>query len=524
MEESLNGEKTKQVRLKAAHIQEDDGRVQTVQEHNKAVATLAKDYARPFHAETLGYAIGLWHDYGKYSDGFQKRIWEHGARLDHSTAGAHEILKRETGIQLSPGDARETIRMIKKNPLATIAAYCITGHHAGLLDGGDISCAAGTLSGRLCRWSDAEYEEGKAVTYEKITPPRLIYSGKHAGFFLSFFTRMMFSCLVDADYLDTEAFMDRSKAALRPEGCNMEQLQRRLMNYITEKDFLKGSEGINQVRSKILAECIAAGKTLSPGLATLTVPTGGGKTVASLAFALHHAVEHKMERVIYVIPYCSIIDQTVDIFEKILGEENVLAHYSDVIYEEEGEKQNPKRLASENWDMPVVVTTAVQFFESLYGNRTGACRKLHNIANSVIVFDEAQTLPLPYLQPCIAAIGELVLNYHTTCVLCTATQPALGELFREYHETLVAREISPSALKNKDVFKRVVYQKEGKMTDEEVADKLNAKDQVLCIVRSRGQAKAIYDQLKETGRYHLSTLMTPKDRKNTIREIRAQTP
>lgn len=508
-------------RPKAAHIREDDGEVQTVWEHNNSVAALAGKFAAAFGAEVLGHTCGLWHDYGKYSIGFQKRIWEGGARLDHSTAGAYEILKRETQMHLSPGEARETEKFIKKNPLAMAVAYCITGHHSGLLDGGDISCTPGTLSGRICAWKDVEYEEAKTIAYERLNPPCLILPKKYPGFSVPFLTRMLFSCLVDADYLDTERFMSRSKASQRPKGSEMPELCDRLMSFINEKGFLNGQEGLNKVRSQILSECIANGKNMSQGMATLTVPTGGGKTIASLAFALYHAIEHGMQRVIYVVPYCSIIDQTVEIFEHILGEENVLAHYSEVPYkEDDGERWNPKKLASENWDLPVIVTTAVQFFESLFANRTGACRKLHNIANSVVIFDEAQTLPLSYLLPCVRTIGELALNYHVTCVLCTATQPALGEMFREYEETLAVREISPAAMENRAAFKRVVYQMEGRLADEELARRLEDTEQVLCIVRSRGQAKAVYELLNGEERYHLSTLMTPIDRKNEIHEIR----
>ena len=199
----------------------------------------------------------------------------------------------------------------------------------------------------------------------------------------------------------------------------------------------------------MLRACIDGGRTLPPGLYTLTVPTGGGKTFSSLAFALEQAAAQKMDRVIYVIPYTSIIDQTVSVFSDLLGAENVLAHYAGTEYqlaepEEMTGAQYRKLLASENWDAPVIVTTAVQFFESLYSNRPSRCRKLHNIAGSVVIFDEAQTIPIDYLLPCLSAIAQLVQFYHTTAVLCTATQPAVAPLLKQLSPlTLAVREICP---------------------------------------------------------------------------------
>ena len=203
-----------------------------------------------------------------------------------------------------------------------------------------------------------------------------------------FFTRMLYSCLVDADFLDTEAFMD-GRDRVRNET-SMEQLWDKLQSYISGWFPPKG--GLNRQRCQILERCIKEGEERAPGLFSLTVPTGGGKTVASLAFALAHAKKQGLERVIYVIPYTSIIEQTAEVFREILGEENVLEHHSNVLYDLEGEAA-PRTIhlakATENWDMPVVVTTAVQFFESLYACRSSQCRKLHNIANSVVIFDEA---------------------------------------------------------------------------------------------------------------------------------------
>ena len=245
-------------------------------------------------------------------------------------------------------------------------------------------------------------------------------------FSLGTFIRMLYSCLVDADFLDTESFMKNGDTG-RNSGETMVTLQNRLKNHISE--WLKNTDAdtINGRRTEILSHCIKEGKQ-KEGIFRLTVPTGGGKTVASLAFALEHAVKNHKDRIIYVIPYTSIIEQNAQVFREILGEENVLENHYNVDYES-SEEFKSMQLASENWDKPVVVTTNVQFFESLFANKSSKCRKIHNIANSVVIFDEAQMLPMDYLKPCIAMLQELVDSYSVSIVLCTATQPALDSFF-----------------------------------------------------------------------------------------------
>ena len=225
------------------------------------------------------------------------------------------------------------------------------------------------------------------------------------------------------------------------------------------------------------------------------------------------------------VAYTSIIEQNADVFAKVLGAENVLEHHSQVEFADDGEETPEayrKRLACENWDAPVVVTTAVQFFESLYAAKTSKCRKLHNIANSVVIFDEAQTIPVPFLMPCVSSIGELVQHYGVTAVLCTATQPALGKLFKQLAPTLVQREIAPDPDGLFDDFRRVSFQREGVFTPEELAGRLAETEQVLCIVNTRKRAQQVYEGLPEEGRFHLSTLMIPTDREETLNVIRAR--
>ena len=276
-------------------------------------------------------------------------------------------------------------------------------------------------------------------------------------------------------------------------------------------------ESIGGRRSEILRECMKKG-TLSKGLYQLTVPTGGGKTIASLAFALQHAVKNNMKRVIYVIPYTSIIEQNAKVFREILGNYNVLENHCNVDYES-SEDFIPLHLAAENWDKPVVVTTNVQFFESLYANKPSKCRKLHNIANSVIIFDEAQMLPGNYLKPCVAMMEELLLNYGVSIVLCTATQPALLQFFSK---SIIPTELCPRMDEQFQYFERVKYQDIGTITEENMAQKLQNEMQALCIVNTRKRAQGLFDQLKGEGVFHLSTSMYPLHRKRVIEEIKSR--
>lgn len=259
------------------------------------------------------------------------------------------------------------------------------------------------------------------------------------------------------------------------------------------------------------------------GLYSLTVPTGGGKTVSSLAFALSHAVKHGMKRIIYVIPYTSIIDQNAKVFRDILGDENVVEHHSQVdLPDTDAETPDAlrKRLACENWDAPVIVTTAVQFFESFYAAKPGRCRKLHNVANSVVIFDEAQTLPISLMRPCVSVIDQLVQHYGVTAVLCTATQPELLSIFSGFTAGTRIQELVPDPDALFSSLRRVTFQQDGMVSDEELAARIRQENAVLCIVNSRKQARSLYEALPEEGRFHLSTLMNAIDRERTIATIR----
>lgn len=499
-----------------AHRSDDGQEDQTLQDHLKNVSELAATFAAAFSSSEYGRYIGALHDIGKYADRWQRYI--RGLireKIDHSTAGAKEACK-----------------IYGKNAIGYLMAYCISGHHAGLLNGGtklDLAESEPTLCARLQKVVD----DYSAYAKDTILPPKVKikkpeslslitdHPGQQGNFSLSFYIRMLFSCLVDADYLDTESYMKQGKIH-REYGASLTELKVRFDRFIEEHRYLEGKSGINFLRSGILKDCIREGREANESFFTLTVPTGGGKTLSSMAFALEYAVRDGMRHIIYVIPYCSIIDQTVEQLQKIFGEENVLAAYSNVDYEDSKENL---RLASENWDKPIIVTTAVQFFESLYSNKPSRCRKLHNIAKSVLVFDEAQMIPEFRLRPCIRAIKELGINYQSICVLCTATQPAFQPYFEKTFvngadHPYFLKEICHNPRELYDEFKRVSYRNLGKQSDEQLAEKMNGMHQALCIVSTRKQAKNIYRLLEGEGCFQLSTLLTAADRIKKLALIR----
>lgn len=486
-----------------AHRSE-DGRLQTVLEHLEGTAKRCGAFAAAFGAEEQGTLAGMAHDIGKFSKEFQKRLLENGPRVDHATAGAFECRSQ--------------------SPLV----FCIAGHHSGLPDmGGKTDIDSSTLWSRLNGAQQGKLADCSAWKEEVVlpnggVPPVDVTTPDKINF--DFYVRMLYSCLTDADYLNTEEFMSDGRIE-RESGEPLSVLCEKLNAY-TDRWFPPQSE-LNVQRCAILEQCKAAGcdEGTKPGVFTLTVPTGGGKTIASLAFALQHAVTHGMSRVVYVIPYTSIIEQTAGTFREILGAENVLEHHSGVLFDntEEANIQSQKLArATENWDMPVIVTTAVQFFESIYGNRSSSSRKLHNLANSVIIFDEAQMLPVPYLKPCVSAVSQLTAHYGASAVLCTATQPALNEIFMEYLPENPIKELCPASVYDPSAFQRVSFQKEGMLSWNTIAERMKEATQALCIVNTRKSAKALFDLLENENCFHLSTLMVPAHRRQILDEIRSR--
>ncbi len=482
-----------------AHIDETEKkRIQTVKEHLEGTAKLSGKFAEKFGKQEWGYCCGMLHDIGKYSEDFLKRITgESNCRVDHSTAGARVC--------------------VKKGGKYSFLEYCIAGHHAGLPDYGNNYDEAGdsTLLGRRKKKiGDYQAYQTEIEIPEITSSPIDLKKTQNPDFSLSTFMRMIFSCLVDADFLDTEAFMNQGKIERNP-GESMEVLLEKLEIYTSGWLQNQETDTVNGRRTEILRHCLKMGES-EKGLFRLTVPTGGGKTIASLAFALRHAVKNKMDRVIYVIPYTSIIEQNAKVFQDILGKENVLEDHSNVDYKS-SEELMTMQLAAENWDKPVVVTTNVQFFESLFANKTSKCRKLHNIANSVIIFDEAQMLPNDYLKPCIAMVEEFLNNYGISAVLCTATQPALESFFQRERS---ATELCPRMEEQFTFFKRTVFENIGVLTEETIVESLKEEYQALCIVNTKKKAQKLYNALEGDGIYHLSTSMYPKHRKRVLGEIR----
>ena len=477
---------------------------QPLKDHLTNVAKISQQFADMFNAGDIAYASGLLHDLGKYSAEFQRRLEGANIHVDHSTAGAKEAGK------------------LFHKSYGLIFAYAVAGHHGGLLNFG--SSESG-LCERLQKTDIPDY----SFYHNEITIPdqktlhlRLKPFPRKTGYCISFFTRLLYSCLVDADSLDTEAFISPEKSLVRGQYESFEVLGKKFDAFIQEKNSKVEDNRINRERKTIFNQCVTAA-TSPPGFFSLTVPTGGGKTLSSMAFAIAHLKKYNLKRIFYVIPYTSIIEQNAKIFRDIFGSKNVLEHHCNfdpgtIDTEDMDNGKEALRLSTENWDMPVVVTTNVQFFESLFSNRRSRCRKLHNLAKSVIILDEAQMLPTEYLKPCLAALSELVRNYGSTVVICTATQPKLGDLL---DESIRPEEIIQSPEQLYESFKRVRVTDLGKLSDIELSARLKKHRQVLCIVNTRNHAKKLYDALEKSRNcHHLSARMCPVHRRKKIAEIK----
>ena len=411
-----------------------------------------------------------------------------------------------------------------------ILAFCIAGHHAGLANWANGERSLSLADRLIEKVPELDPCWQHEIALDAIDPPRIAYrSPDDIGSCASMFVRMVFSALVDADYLDTEAYYADVRGTRVPRGGHpsLTELAGRLEDYLRSLSGRASESAVNDVRARVL-DNVRAHAGAPPGMFSLTVPTGGGKTLSSLAFALEHAIRHGLSRVIYVIPYMSIVEQTSAVFRDALrsgraGEDDfVLEHHSAFDEERLGERSGADklRLAMENWDAPIIVTTAVQFFESLFARRPSRCRKLHNIANSVVILDEAQTLPLRHLRPCVAALDELARNWRTSVVLCTATQPALrAEDLREGFRDV--RELAPDPAGLASELRRTRIMPAGMFDDNALAERLRATRQVLCIVNTRRHARDLYAALGDTeGACHLTTLMCAAHRRERLRDVR----
>ena len=461
-----------------------------------------------------GYLAGLWHDLGKFAPAWQRYLEakadlhrdEISGKVDHSTAGA-QFTDKSIPI------------------FGRLLAYLIAGHHAGLTNGMDGDAPQSSLENRL-RKCIPDYISFIPPQIPQYRPeiPSFPNFALRSSLSLAFFTRFLFSCLTDADFLATEAFGS-------PEGMRQRNTRRHSVTDL-EKALNQHLEKlcnpalpteVNRHRSAVLDACLNAASQ-PPGLFSLTVPTGGGKTLSSLAFALKHARLHDLRRVIYVIPYASIIEQNAKVFRQAfasLDADTVLEHHSNLDPDDDKRTSIRSRLATENWDARLIVTTNVQFFESLHASRTSRCRKLHRLARSVIILDEAQSLPVELLQPCLRSIEELTTNYHASVVLCTATQPAINRT-KEFKIGLpTPTEIirHPVALYN--ALRRVQTTNLGKIHDNILIEKLISHGRVLCIVSTRRHARRIFDGLPRNDcHFHLSALMCAEHRSKVLKCIK----
>lgn len=458
-----------------------------------------------------GYLTGLWHDLGKFAPEWQTylaskadpHIDDASGKVDHSTAGAQHAVK------VHPA-------------LGHLLAYAIAGHHSGLLDGiSNSSCQAKRL-----KKNDLPDFQNAPLEITSCPIPGLPAFLPRDAYSISLFTRMLFSCLVDADFLATEAFMNPAQAKTRnqtPES-SLHDISRLIDEKINGFGIPAAEHTVNFQRRTVVQDCRSAANQ-SPGIFSLTVPTGGGKTLSSLSFALRHAIAHGQQRIIYVVPFTSIIEQNAEIIREILAplqNDNftpLIEHHSSLSPQKES---THSRLATENWEAPIIITTAVQFYESLFAAKTSRCRKLHNIANAVVVLDEAQSLPVDFLKPCLRVIQELADHYHTTTVLCTATQPAVHFDEKEFPIGLKnCREIITDTKSLFDALKRVEIESLGDLPDAPLVQRIAGHPQVLCIVNRRKHAQQLFQMLGQgEGNYHLSALMCPEHRSRILTEIR----
>jgi CRISPR-associated endonuclease/helicase Cas3 len=505
----------------AAHTPpENSGQWHPLQFHLDKVARRAESLGSKFGAGLLGYYAGLWHDLGKYNPAFQEYLSqcystsqssgsEPKDRVPHAIFGAKLALE-------------------KFHPLAQL----IAGHHGGLPQ-------VSKMHDRITEVDESLYREilqnARAENLKLDVPPELeqqLMALVKDPYGYELLLRLLFSCLVDADYLDTESHFDPEAVKRRGSILKVDDLRSMLQSAQDKLLASATDSSVDQVRSQVYQACLESA-ALEPGVFRLAVPTGGGKTRSGLAFALAHAVKHGLDRVIVAVPYTSIIEQTVEVYRGIFGQDAVLEHHSAVQPDKGNEedarsRQAQARLATQNWDAPLIVTTTVQLFESLFANRTSRCRKLHNIVNSVIILDEVQTLPVALLAPILSVLQELCKQYKVSVVLCTATQPAFegdSPYFKGFPAGSV-RDIVPVTMAKQHfaTLSRVNYSIPPEAWSwQDVAQDVQHHDQALVVLNTRKDALNVLAEIaapEKDSVFHLSTLLCGQHRREVLRTVR----
>ncbi|MGI8733828.1 MAG: CRISPR-associated helicase Cas3' [Pyrinomonadaceae bacterium] len=501
-----------------AHTENERGATHELHHHLRSVGQLASEFAERMNPAMCEAArwVGLLHDLGKYRDEFQEYLCkkrEGSVETHHAVYGAALAMqKRWLGL-----------------------AFAIAGHHAGLHNVSQLKDLVGSdkyRAGERLPQIEERFEAEVQRIEAKAIEPVFEKGQSHRA---EFYVRLLFSALVDADFLDTEAHYIGAPRATQ-EFQPGELLQR----LVAEKESKSPDGELNQLRSSIFQQCLQAAEK-PPGFFSLTVPTGGGKTLSSMAFALAHAARHNLRRVIVVIPYLSIIEQNAAQYRRIFDPEDrgiVIEHHSAIVVPEDREERtrSPLEYAAENWDAPIIVTTSVQFIESLFANKTSRCRKLHNIARSVVIFDEVQTLPTHLLNPLLSIIRELKTNYGASFVFSTATQPAfrkslsLAEGFAEDEVMEITRETSETFQKLRRV-KFSLPKSEETIAWGRLAERIATQPRALCVVNVRRHAFELWEELRRLlppgereAVFHLSSAMCAQHRFDLLGEDREPTP
>lgn len=494
----------KQTEMFWGHSRNDQGVAHFLREHLEGTAQLSKQFSSKFGAGELGEALGWVHDLGKYSDQFQEYLRGIDSSVDHKKAGVLALSERDR---------------------ITFLGMIIDGHHGGLPDRERFT-EFFQRDQTIKKLRDSKVfqrfrqDTGQSVDGFDFDLPDFLNRESPNRRRIEFFLRMLFSCLVDADFLDTESHFEGQVTQQRGAYDSLNQLWNRFE--AAQEELIQQAEEskVNQIRNSIYSDCLESAEH-PRGFFSLTVPTGGGKTRSGVGFALKHALKHDQDRIIVVIPYTSIIEQNADVYRELFGDKNVVEHHSSLSPEKETERN---RLFSENWDAPVIVTTTVQFFESLFASKPSRCRKLHNIANSVVILDEIQTLPPKYVESILDVLKQLVRHYRTSVVFSTATQPAFHDR-KDFPGIENIREIVDAPSDLYATLQRTTFhvETEQPLDDDEIAERLRSQDQVLAVLNTVQRAQEIFEKIKglePEGNYHLSAGMCGAHRRQVLKAIR----